>query len=415
MTQELQFKYNSLLEEVASGLDISPSKYKQAVDRYKKVSMWISAGEYEGLGGEIHCYAQGSFRLGTVVRPIRGGEESGYDIDLVCEFPIIEDGITPEALKILIGNRLAENKEYQEMLDEEGRRCWTLLYSEQDGIGFHLDILPAIPGDPDYVSVEVGFTQKAIKITHKNKDESYEWSQSNPSGYADWFEAINKPTLDLIKALHQKRIFENNKGLFARIDDVPEVLIKTPLQKVIQILKRHRDLRFMNQEFEDDKPISMIITTLAARLYQNEADVFVALNNIVDQLDNLALLLNPEFVLSKSLQDLELIKRNSDGTWIISNPVNPNENFADRWHENKSSKARAFFQWVKWVKEDLIQILNSNDINELSKSLKTSLGEQMVNKALKSLQLRAASLSTVVASVPPRIEISNPNKPWGFE
>ena len=38
-----------------------------------------------------------------------------------------------------------------------------------------------------------------------------------------------------------------------------------------------------------------------------------------------------------------LIRRLPDGTWYVGNPVNPAENFADRWHEDGHVRARAFF------------------------------------------------------------------------
>ena len=53
---------------------------------------------------------------------------------------------------------------------------------------------------------------------------------------------------------------------------------KSPLQRVVQILKRHRDLMFNGDE---SKPISIIITTLAARAYNKETDVLDALVNVV--------------------------------------------------------------------------------------------------------------------------------------
>lgn len=42
---------------------------------------------------------------------------------------------------------------------------------------------------------------------------------------------------------------------------------KTPLQRAVQILKRHRDIMFAGDE---DKPVSIIITTLAAKAYQEK-------------------------------------------------------------------------------------------------------------------------------------------------
>lgn len=410
MTIELQSKVSSLLVEIASRLDISPTKYKQAVDRYSAVSSWISDGNFEGVE-EIHFYPQGSFRLGTVIRPIRDGQDADYDIDVVCELQIDKNITTPKKIKLAVGQRIAENEMYHKILDEEGRRCWTLQYAEQDEVGFHLDILPATPEVRSLRSslVTPGIAEKAIAITHKNKDQTYEWYSSNPSGYADWFNDLNRPTLDLVKSLQQRNLFENNKDIYARIDDVPDALIKTPLQRAIQILKRHRDIRFTNHEMSSDKPISMIITTLAAQLYNGELNIYLTLRNIINQLDALEGLLQPEYSFNKSLQEQKLITRNVEGTWSILNPVNPNENFADRWHENNHQKARAFFQWTKWVKDDIVEIVGMNDIGKIVKSFESTIG-QVSNTAARILGLpTSATLATT-----PFVHITSPNKPWSL-
>ncbi len=219
---------------------------------------------------------------------------------------------------------------------------------------------------------------------------------------------INKHALDLVKSFQQRTLFENNKDIYARIEDVPDALIKTPLQRAIQILKRHRDVRFAHHEMSADKPISMIITTLAAQLYNGEPNVYLTLQNIVNQLDFLSELLKPGYSLNKSLQDQDLIKRTAEGTWMITNPVNPDENFADRWHENNHQKAKAFFQWAKWVKNDIVDILGMSDVGKIVKSFESTFG-QVSSAAARSLGFPT---SAVVASAP-FIHIASPNKPWG--
>lgn len=409
MTIELESKVSSLLDGIATRLDISPTKYKQAVDRYTSVSNWIANGDFEGVE-DIHFYPQGSFRLGTVVRPIRNGQDTDYDIDLVSELQLSKNMTTPKGLKEAVGNRITENETYKKMLDEEGRRCWTLNYAEEDGVGFHLDILPATPEEEALRNnrIETRIAEKTIAITHKNKDGSYEWYSSNPSGYADWFDSINQPAKDIVKDFQQRSLFENNRDIYASIDEVPEALIKTPLQRAIQILKRHRDVRFTNHPMTADKPISMIITTLAARLYNGEPNVYLALRNIVKQLDALGELLKPEFSTNKTLLEQSLISRKTDGTWLISNPVNQDENFADRWHENNNQKARAFFLWTQWVKDDIIDILGTSDVGKIVKSYESTFGQVSITTA-KSLGL--PTNATVVSA--PMVQITNPNKPWG--
>ena len=177
----IQHQYNELLVNLSSELDIPPSKYQQAVERYKSVGNWLQEGIYENCTNELDIYPQGSFRLGTVVRPIKKDAEADYDIDLVCCLPVFKMLTTPEKVKIQVGNRLKENAIYKKMLDEEGRRCWTLNYAEQDDIGFHIDILPSVPEEKqliDIVSVTVPIEYACQAIAIKMKPESTLGSQA---------------------------------------------------------------------------------------------------------------------------------------------------------------------------------------------------------------------------------------------
>jgi hypothetical protein len=205
------------------------------------------------------------------------------------------------------------------------------------------------------------------------------------------------------------------ESIRASIEEVPEYRVKTPLQRAIQILKRHRDMRFFGHTLEDDKPISMIITTLSAKLYQNESNVYSTLKNILEQMDAYAVLLSSVVSLSESLRSQHLIERKSDGTWYIPNPVNPEENFADRWHENDNRKARAFFQWVSWVRSDLIEILRQADIKKISDSLGYHFGESITKKASAGLYIASApTILTRTKDDIPSVEIRNPSKPWSI-
>jgi hypothetical protein len=386
--------FSQLLEEIAKDLDISPTNYKLAVSRYESVSSWLNDGDYDDFSGEISIYPQGSFRLGTVVRPVREQVEKDYDIDLVCEFE--EQPITTAAqtVKHRVGNRLKENEIYKSMLDKEGRRCWTLLYAEHDNVGFHLDVLPSS-----------GFSSRnysPIAITHK-EDEDYSWVSSNPKGYAAWFEEKNMNAYRIVVDEQKRMISQSFNETYAKIDDVPDQLIRTPLQRAIQIMKRHRDMRFSaNQQYA---PISMIITTLAAHLYDNEADIYTALTNIVNKLSAHMSLIENKLMVDQQLSARGLIKRLSDSTWYIGNPTNPEENFADRWHEDENARAKAFFQWVGWLKQDFLSGVH-RDRNSILFTLEGCLGKGASSRAwLKCIP-------AVVTSEPTKVNITHPAKPW---
>lgn len=408
MADDFRTQYNEFLNALANELDVPPSKYQQAVQCYAAVGIWLEGGKYERCADKPHVYPQGSFRYGTVVRPLKDDKESDYDIDLVCQLQTKKDATTPDIVKYMVGNRLKENTNYGKMLDDEGRRCWTLNYAEEDGIGFHLDILPSTPEDEGKIRILTGtgvspeLASQAIAITEKDKTGAYHWSSSNPNGYTKWFDERKKPAFDMLAAGEKKRLLEGNRNLFAKIDDVPDQLVKTPLQKAIQILKRHRDMRFIGHKWEEDKPISMVITTLAALAYEKETNVYSTLINIINRIDDYA--------------HTNLIQKRYSG-WYLPNPVDPAENFADRWNEPGSKRAEAFFLWISWVKEDVASALEQRSLTDIERVLMPRFGKRVVQEAFNRFgKVRqpssvARSITLATAALPSRFAVPHRKRP----
>lgn len=379
-------QFEKILIGIAEALDIPPSKYKQAVERYKSIGSWIEDGTYPRVHKIPDIYPQGSFRLGTVVRPIKDGEEADYDIDLVAELALSQNETNPKKVKHLIGDRLKEHGTYRPMLDKEGKRCWTIEYAEEDGVGFHVDVLPAIPKNNGI--------PHAIHITNKNKDiELYSWKSSNPRGYAEWFDEKQQYAYRLVERKQREILQKNFSEIYAKVEDVPDQLIKTPLQRVIQLLKRHRDIRFIGKPSEKDKPISMIITTLSTNAYASETDVFSALWNTINKLKKL---------------------KKEKGKWYIPNPVDPDENFADRWHEDNDKRDNAFFQWIEWLESDLNHTLQQEDTDKMQVAFSELFGQRTVNESFRKAGLLKATTAPTVISRRP-VEITEPPKPWRID
>lgn len=134
----------------------------------------------------------------------------------------------------------------------------------------------------------------AIRITDMEKD-NYDidtnvenWHKSNPFGYAIWFfdKAVTstRKMFSLNESVDPVRAFENKK---------------LPLQRVVQLLKRHRDIMFSSDKFESD------------------------INPITGKIEK----------------------------WV-QNPVNNLENYADKWSEVKQ-KEDYFYLWLDKLEEDL--------------------------------------------------------------
>lgn len=365
-TVEKRKELNNLFQQIAEGLDITETQFNNLVRSYNAV------GKYLEEDNSFKAYRpvvtpQGSLRLGTIIQPIT--EDGDIDVDLVYRLNGKSPIWTQKDIKQLVGKRLKEHGTYSGMLDkEEGRRCWTLLYRQDSDNAkerYHMDILPSVSDSEfnrRYESIRIRefspqtIDQIAIRITD-NQDPDYgrstditEWLKSNPDGYALWF------------AHRCKSMTEKRENLFEAVMPIGKyVKEKTILQRIVQILKRHRDIMFKDDK---DKPISIIITTLAARAYNGESSLLEGLYNVVGSMES-------------------HIKRNPNGDFVISNPVNPEENFADKWPTHPKRKEN-FFKWLRQVKSDMDNIINARGL-QLRENVGSAFGEEFSKKMFNSM------------------------------
>ncbi|WP_163380198.1 nucleotidyltransferase [Cyclobacterium sp. SYSU L10401] len=367
LTTDQKKQFSELLEELGQSLDISEGQYDAAVKSYQAVGNQLSKEGSTLAPYKPEILPQGSFLLGTMVKPVN--ENDDLDIDLVCKLTGKQPSWTQYNLKQKVGDQLKENELYRKMLKEEGRRCWTLVYA--NSANYHMDILPSVVDTGYQMILEKAFlsaeltdlNELAIRITDKQRDDYYFennhklWLKCNPFGYGKWFSV--QASLDLGKRI----------TLSESIKPVPQYQKdKLPLQRVVQILKRHRDLMFNGDE---DKPISIIITTLAARAYQKEVSTLDALLNVINRMH---LFIQEKF----NPKTGRMIK------WI-GNPVNEEENFADKWEETPQKKI-IFYKWLEAVQADVRHVFDQKDrgLQWVIEALKTPFGEKAVTKAFSN-------------------------------
>jgi len=339
----IELDRDMILESVIRSIDISPSDFQLAQDRYSAVSDWLERGQYRS-GNRTDIYLQGSFRLGTVIRPYRGGKDADFDIDQVCEIDGSET--TPRVLKQDVGNRLIANRDYERMLDREGRRCWTLQYASSAGRpGFHLDILPSRLSNSESTRID---------ITHKNQHD-YSWLTSNPKGYYEWFKSKNEIGEKLLLEQRQS-IHSANQDLYSSKEDVPLQLIRTPLQRSVQLLKRHRDVYCNDRK---GRPISIILTTICTHLYQGKSvlDTITLFANYVA--DRLRTATSGKALQRDGILDFQ------DGKWFVVNPADVSENFAEKW-QSDPQLPECFFAWVYQLQRDVRAFAESTHMEDLS-------------------------------------------------
>lgn len=198
MTVTITKQVEAYMEPLAKALEIQPSRYEQAERSYKSLGDWLNRDESSVRDYDADVFVQGSFRLGTVIRPSSDGEE--YDVDCACSLRSLDKSkLSQFALKEMLGEEIKlyrKSKGIQKKV-HEGRRCWRLEYA--DGAQFHMDIVPCIPNAEDQRlllearNLDAKFADTAIAITDNEVPHYYEitddWPRSNPRGYAEWFKS----------------------------------------------------------------------------------------------------------------------------------------------------------------------------------------------------------------------------------
>lgn len=334
-----------LLTGIAQELDIPDQLYEGMVAEYESVGNWLVA---QAIGGttDWNVYPQGSVRLGTVVLPTANGDE--YDIDLVCLRGLLKRSITQAELKSEVGEAIKAFVAAHGWRPsgpegcKEGCRCWTLLYPHRR---FHMDALPAIP-DPEGSPTAILLTDRDLRL----------WQYSDPIGYSNWFRSQMKTEF-----LREREIIA--KAARASVEDVPEWRVKTKLQRMVQVLKRHRDVYFADDP--DARPASILITTAATLTFQGSVgSLFEAVVRAGDRM--------PDHF------------ENRAGVIWLPNPVNPAENFADKWRLHPERRHK-FTRWLDQLRRDLEAAAGTSGLPRVAETLQRGFGKQPVAKAAERL------------------------------
>ncbi|WP_347160132.1 nucleotidyltransferase [Pontibacter chitinilyticus] len=380
LTKEQKTEFSEILEELGNTLDISETQFNAAVESYNAVGNWLCADDSLLKPFSPTIKPQGSFLIGTTIQPY--DENQDLDIDLVCELSGKNERWTQKDLKVIVGGQLEKHKTYRSLLDEEGRRCWTLKYRENSKRNdqYHMDILPAVIAFGYTVLLEKAFSNVttnhvdhlAISITDReegnyNTEKRPEyWLKSNPFGYAKWF--IDQATVPGSSI----RMFSLNEAVKPTPKYQRE---RMPLQRVVQILKRHRDMMFKDDK---EKPISIIITTLAAYAYEKQTNVLEALVDVIDRMHL--------FIKTKYDPITGEFYR------CVENPVNDKENFADKWRETPAKETK-FMRWLEKVKEDISNATAQRGNHNIMESLSKAFGKNEITRTFTNIGERKRLLT----------------------
>lgn len=302
------------LDDISDLLDINLEIRKEVETIYENLSAHLARNSSTISQYNPLIYPQGSFRIQTVVKPF--STNGDIDVDIVCRLNLTKDKISKQDLKTLIGVEL-KSFSFEGIKLKESGRCWTLYIGER----LHIDVLPSIPNEeapPDGI--------------HLTDRELHHWQTSNPIKYADWFKDRCE-----INTIYSETLLRK-----AEVEDFPNLLPKLSLQKSVQLLKRHRDVYF--KERGPCRSPSILITTLMAKMNTSDQDIFAKIKSF-----------------SKDALGLIDFK---DGKYILLNPSDENENFADKWNQD-IARRDYFVEWIDKLKKDLDIIENAFSFDHL--------------------------------------------------
>jgi hypothetical protein len=141
------------------------------------------------------------------------------------------------------------------------------------------------------------------------------WKHSNPKGFAEWF---------LTQCQIRDALAEADWVFKGSVEPLPSPVpseYKYPLQRIVQLMKRHRDIFFFGGR---DIARSVILTTLAGGFYKGQRSLTLALESVLDGI-HAALSAIPQVP-------------------SVPNPVHPEENFADTWDQTKYEQFKSYIE-----------------------------------------------------------------------
>lgn len=352
--QVRQTQLAEVLESICHSLELSPSQFALAKQRYEGVGTYLAASG-NALLRALAISLQGSTALRTTVKPIGVNE---HDVDLVAHASDLDVQVSPAALKRAIGDCFRANGNYASLLEEKPR-CWRLNYANE----FHLDITPSIPNPGCRFGGEL-VPDKTLK----------DWKASNPKGYKRLFERRAK-MIPLMRV--RKHIAADS--VQASVEPYPAAGgFKGILRRTVQIGKRHRDIMFVDDP--EVAPLSVIVTTLASRSYE-----WCVSNHEYD--NELEVLIDVVRHMPDTIE-----RRRVDGRdqWFIWNETTDGENFAEKWNRHPE-RADAFFTWHSRFCSDLGKLDAIRGFDALGELLKSVFGPRPALAATELLTERVSA------------------------
>ena len=177
-------------------VNINPSRLDRLKSGYRGVSEHLA----QNLGGFEKTEQQGSYALGTVIKPVKGRE---YDVDMLVYMDHVR-GKDPKEYIADVYRCMKQNRTYADKVHRK-TRCVLVDYAGE----FHLDIVPCVIIDDEQF------------ICNR---QTGEFEPTDGTGYRDWFNEKNLITHGKLKLVaRQLKHLRDHKRTFT----APSILLTT--------------------------------------------------------------------------------------------------------------------------------------------------------------------------------------------
>lgn len=353
-----------LLADVAVRIQLSPTNYRLAVQRYGTVSEWIDRPD-SPLHGRVQLfYSQGSMAIGATTSAADGDD---FDIDLIAQLDLPVNTPPHEVLNILeAAIRGKADSRYFTMATRH-TRCVQVCYGNQ----MHLDVTPMVRtwDRPD----REGFLFHSPKPAPTPDDAAL---VANPYGFADWFSNMTPPEHEFAMA-YAAREREYDALIFVAKADAEPVPEQEEMQEksmaviVLQLLKRWRTLRY------------------ASRTGRCPASVLLA--RFVAEAAGQTHSLSEELLFQARSAHARILHAHRAGTLIdVRNPVCYADDFTDRWPTNLSQQA-VFLADLDDLVAKLERLRSNCNLPTMRAILSELFGEKPASEAIVGFNRKAGA------------------------
>lgn len=363
----------SILERILAECDLPPDLYRRALDHYKEKTDYLKTCPVL-CDYEVTLKPQGSTSTGTTVPPPTK-RKGDFDVDLLIAIEASRTHFSPRNLHSDIGVHL--RKAYGKDLSRL-RLGWQLNDAFEHRM--HFDVVPAVR------------THHAIhgNILSATVWEQNTWKETNPESYTARFNELAEkmPILEsqLIACANSAEPMMNKRAHVPKVEQMPAFTpFKKPLQRIVQLTKRHRDMWFLGRPENglDRKPASIVVTTILWYAYERYV-IDRVFPNVTSILKVMASALTDEHILLR-------VPKHNGFEYLLPNPTLMDENLVGKWNkaENKRDVAE-YFEWAKSYQGFIDALAKEEGRHFLNRRLTEGLGADYVQPVLEKVVAEVA-------------------------